>query len=48
MQMNELLLKIKDLGVLQGIGCMAWNPGDQLIRNAFRFCSGRYRKYCKE
>jgi hypothetical protein len=23
MQMNELLLKIKDLGVLQGIGCMA-------------------------
>lgn len=44
-EMKELLHTIKDLGVLRGIIRMARNPGDQLIRNAFRW--GKGHKHCK-
>ena len=44
-EMIELLHKAKDTGALRGIIRMARNPGDQLIRNAFRW--GLSYKYCK-
>ena len=44
-EMKELLHNATGLGGLQGIIRMARNPGDQLIRNAFRW--GRDYKYCK-
>ena len=44
-EMKELLHNATGLGRLQGIIRMARNPGDQLIRNTFRW--GREYKYCK-
>jgi hypothetical protein len=45
-EMNDLIQKAKDEGLLRGIIRMARNPGDQLIRNAFRW--GKKYKYCKD
>ena len=44
-EMRDLLHRAKDIGALRGIIRMARNPGDQLIRNAFRW--GQHYKYCK-
>lgn len=44
-EMKEMLHRIKKMGLLHGIIRMARNPGDQLIRNSFRW--GSQDKYCK-
>jgi hypothetical protein len=43
-EMRQLLKRAKSIGVLHGIIRMARNPGDQLIRNKFRW--GKGHKYC--
>lgn len=44
-EMKEMLHRIKEMGLLRGIIRMARNPGDQLIRNSFRW--SKHHEYCK-